>query len=139
MNWQLAASITAPVLIFLATVVGLWLKRRTDKETAKQAEAEAKAARELSERTAAAELEAKRAKEAYDQMQEDLADARKEMRGLQEDLVKAREEVGGLWRQLALLRREKEADEAHIAEWHRWARDGSQGPIPVRPATVVVP
>ena len=132
MNWGLIGSIVAPLLVFAAAVIGYILKRRTDRETALQLERQQKADRDKEERAEAAKLEAEKAKASYDQMQEDLQAARAEMRALQTDLVAAREEIGGLWRQMAALRREKEADEAHIADWHRWASNGSQGPIPTR-------
>lgn len=131
----------AGLLIAISGFIGVMAKRASDRQAARDAAAKAVADREAESRRAAAELEAKRAQEVYDQMQEDLAATRTEVRLLQEDLGKSRtemtrqqEDMQQLWSRFSALRREFDAAQAHIADVHRWDEGGRLGPIPTRPA-----
>lgn len=121
MDQSTLATTGAVVLTALMTFLGLMFKRSVDRQKLKD-----------DVETTRAEREQKSAQAVYDQMQEDLTATRTELRAVQDDLGRARTEMGTLWSQMTAMRRELDASEAHIADWHRWADSGAQGPRPVR-------
>ncbi len=151
MNLAVLGGIAAPLLVFLAAIAGYLFKQHNDKrqreaeaaekEAARKAKTEQeKADREAAAKAAADALAAQQAQEAYDAMQEDLRDARTEVRALRTDLDKARtdmaqqqEEALRLWTRFSAMSRAFDAAEAHIAEVHRWDDNGRTGPMPRRP------
>lgn len=134
-------TIAAALLLAMTTVIGFFVKKGTDRQASRDAAEKAVADRKAVADQAIADREAKRAQEVYDQMQQDLAATRTEVRGLQDDLSKARtdltrqqEEMTRLWTQFSAVRRELDAAEAHIAAVHRWDDGGRSGVMPKRSA-----
>ncbi len=118
-----------PVAIILTALTGFFgvmFKRSFDKRMSGEAEK----TREDAARKAQRELDDKRASEVYDQMQEDRAAERTEMRAMRDDINKMNLEMTGMWSKMAAMRRTLESYEAHIAAWNRWADGGSVGPRP---------
>lgn len=129
-------TVGAPLIIAVGGVIGLFLKRASDRQAKKDAAAkeiadreaktaQEKADRDVAERKAIADRDVARAQEVYDQMQEDLATNRAEIRSLQTDLTSARAEMNTMYGQFNQIRLKLEAAESYIAAMHRWADNGA--------------
>lgn len=120
----------AAVIVALTGFFGLLFKRSYDRRTATDAASKADKELENAARKTQSALEAKRAGEVYDQMQEDRERDRAEIRAMREDLNRMNTEMTGMWSKMSAMRRAVTAYEAHIAEWKRWADAGASGPQP---------
>lgn len=132
MSTAVITSIVAPLLVFLAAVFGVWMKRRTERQAAIDQKAKEEADRKAAAESERLRLEAERIKVQFDQMQEALTSNREEMRAQAKDLSEAREEIGKLWSQITRLRRENDAQKSHIDDVHRWDDSGRHGAMPKR-------